>query len=39
LPSNYLTLQQKQANIEVIPELLEAIKSDFEISDFDSIMP
>lgn len=35
----YLTLQQEQADIKVMPELLEAIKSDFEISDFDSIMP
>lgn len=35
----YLILQQEQADIKVIPELLEAIKSDFEISDFDSIIP
>lgn len=35
----YLTLQQEQADIKVIPELLTAIKSDFDISDFDSIMP
>jgi Bacteriophage abortive infection AbiH len=35
----YLTLQQEQADIKIIPELLEAIKSDFEISDFDSIVP
>lgn len=35
----YLKLQQEQADIKVIPELLAAIKSDFDISDFDSFMP
>ncbi len=34
----YLTLQQKQSTIKVIPKLLTAIKSNFEVSDFDSIM-
>jgi hypothetical protein len=34
----YLTLQQKQANIEIIPELFKAIDRKYEISDFEPIM-
>lgn len=34
----YLTLQQENATIKVIPKLLDAIKLDFNISDFDSMM-
>jgi hypothetical protein len=36
--NDYLALQQEQANIIVIPELLRAINSQFEISDFEPIM-
>ena len=34
----YLTIQQKEANIKAIPDLLEAIRSKFEISDFEPLM-
>ncbi|WP_343533946.1 AbiH family protein [Pedobacter sp.] len=34
----YLTLQQEQANIEVIQELFKAIDEKYEISDFEPIM-
>jgi hypothetical protein len=34
----YLIQQEEQANIKVIPELLSAIGSQFEISDFEPLM-
>ncbi|RZL97029.1 MAG: hypothetical protein EOO88_63175, partial [Pedobacter sp.] len=34
----YLTVQQEQTDIEAIPELLSAICSKFDISDFEPLM-